>query len=132
MTGMAKYQVPRKTYLLLLEDHPGMEVRASSVSFGQLLSVADAADRARAGAGLAETRELFELFASKLVDWNLTDELEQDIPLTVNGLFSLDADLVQALALAWFGAMVEVDESLGKGSTSGAPSPEASIPMETL
>ena len=129
-TEAPKYVVQRKVYTLHFEEYPGMEIKASSVSMGQLLQVSDMADRARAGSGLAEVHGLLELFASRLVSWNLVDDIEQDIPLTLDGMLTLDTDLVLAAVLAWFGAMTQVDESLGKASTNGDTSAVLSLPME--
>lgn len=127
---MGKYKAQGKIYNLLFEDRPGLEVRTASISLGKLLEVADQADRVEAGAGLSEVMDLVALFVSKLRSWNVTDEKEQDIEPTREGFLSLDSDDALAMLLAWYQAMSgRIDQALGKGSTSGAPFPEESIPM---
>lgn len=127
---MGKYKAQGKIYGLRFEDIPELEVGVAAVSLGKLFDVADQADRARAGAGLAEVMELVELFASRLRTWNLIDEDDQDIPPTVDGFLSVDADDALLILVSWYEAMTgRIEERLGKASTSGATFPEQSIPM---
>lgn len=130
---MAK--VRRKVFILQFED-PGMaeyEVRVRSISLGKLLALGDQPDRARAGAGLEEVRELINVFCERLQSWNLTDETDEGVdipvPTTVDGLLELDAGDALAMVIAWLDAITAVTESLGKDLTSGERFPEASIPM---
>jgi hypothetical protein len=120
-----------KIYRLVFEGREGLEVRAATCSFGQLLDVGDEIDRARAGSGLAEVRDLVDLFASKLRSWNCLAEDKSEIPITSDGLLSLDVDVALDIVLAWVDVMtsMKMDRDLGKGSTSGARFPEESIPM---
>lgn len=150
---MGKYQARRKIFRLQFEDpaFEELEVRVKSVSMGKLLDVADEAQGLKDGAGLGVARELFALFISRVVNWNLQHELESsiegygvleadesaaeqfaDTPITVPGLLGHDPDLVLTVVLAWFDAMVSVSGPLEKSSTSGLQYPEGSIPMGAL
>jgi hypothetical protein len=125
------YRARGKLYRLKFEDKPDLDVRTAGVSLKQMFEVADQADRARAGAGLAEITDLVELFGSRLRFWNVVDEDDQDIPANAEGFWSLDSDDALGMLLAWTDAMTgQVPDGLGKDSTSGAPSLEASIPMD--
>ncbi len=123
------YVAQRKIFNLRFETYPELEVRVSSITLGQMFEVADQADRARAGAGLAEIRGLTEVFAAHLASWNVVNELGEAVPLTMDGFSTLDMDLALAMMVAWFEAMTGVDRDLGKGSTSGDTSLVAEIPM---
>lgn len=128
------YVAQRKTVKLQFEtpEHAGMEVSARVLSLGELLEVADQADRARAGAGLSEVRNLVKVFADALAGWNLERADGSAVPKTLAGVMSLDTDLALTMILAWFDGMVSIGSHLGKGSSSGRQFPEVSIPMETL
>lgn len=110
----------------------GAEVQIASLSLGQLLNLGDQPDRLRAGAGLSQVRELIELFAAKLRSWNLEDELSQALPMTVDAVLSLDFAFAGQMVRLWLDALTNVDDDLGKGSTSGRPSAPPNLPMEAL
>jgi len=129
-------KIRRKIFLLQFDD-PALadySIRVRSVSLGKILEVASDADRARAGAALAEVTGLLELFISRLESWNLTDETEDgdefDVPMTLEGLYSLDVADALIIVLAWYDAMTgQIGESLGKASIDGRPSDLLSLPM---
>lgn len=128
---MAKYRARGKLYRLQFEDKPDLDVRTAGVSLKQIFEKADQADRVRAGAGLAEVSELVDLFGSKLRFWNVVGEQDEEIPANAEGFWSLDSDDALAMLLAWIDAMTgQIPAGLGKDLTSGAPSLEASIPMD--
>ena len=110
------------------------EVVAASCSLGQLLELGDQPDRLRAGAGLSAVRGLVEMFASKVRSWNLEDDNDQPLPLptTAETLLKLDFRFATSMLLTWLKGMTDVDDGLGKGSTSGPPSAPPSFPMEAL
>lgn len=127
---MGKYKAQGTIFNLQFEEHPGLEVRVGSCSLGAIMALGDQPDRARAGAGLAEVRELIDLFTSRLKSWNLVDEDEVDVPTTTAGLLNhVDVNLALEIVVAWSDALTAVPDSLGKGSTSGERFPEESIPM---
>lgn len=126
------YRLKRKTLLLEFQgDLEGLTIKASSMSFGMLLELGDQTDRIRAGAGLGAVRELVEAFTSRIQEWNVEDEITGEIlPITMDAFLSMDMDVAGAALRAWLDAMTNVDESLGKGSTSGPPSAPVNFPME--
>lgn len=126
-------KIGRKVLLLRFEDpdFEGIEVRIRSTSMGRVLALKDQADAARKGGGLDELSELTDLFVAKLESWNIEDD-EGEVPATREGLLRLDLHDALYLITSWFDAMTSVGDDLGKGSISGSPSPEASIPMEVL
>lgn len=128
---MAK--IKRKVLVLKFEDEDfdGVEIRARAASMGRALELTGEADAARRpGTGLEQVNGLFDEFATALLSWNLEDDDDQPVPATRDGLLSLDIQDVMVIILAWFDAMLSIGEGLGKGSTSGSPFPEVSIPME--
>lgn len=126
------FKVERKILNLRFEEYEGMEVRARTVSFGQLMDVAEEAETLRADGKLGKVRGFLDLFTSRLESWNLEDEDDRPVPATSEGLLSLDTDMALAILLGWFDAMTAVAPSLGKDSISGPRFPEGSIPMERL
>ena len=110
------------------------EVRMASVSLGELLTLGDQPDRLRAGAGLQAVRELVGLFASRVESWNLEDDNDVTLPTptTVETILSLDSPFALKMILAWLNSMTNVDDDLGKGSTSGPLSEVPNFPMDPL
>ncbi len=132
------YVRPVTVYLLQFEDREGLEVRARSVPLGQLLELGDMAESLRSGEAQAfgEAKALFELFASKLKSWNLTeDDGTTPVPCDTSGLFSLEFPFATEILLAWFDAVASVSIPLGRRSTDGSLSVAPSIqttPLEPL
>ena len=109
-----------KVYRLVFDDPEleGLEVRARS------LSIAEARD---------DDRKVLDSFADALVSWNLEDENGQPLPATLETLETYpDVDFMNLIMDTWMTAVAGVDEELGKDSSSGEQSPEASLPMEPL
>lgn len=125
------YEVGDETIFVLQfgDKFDGLEIKAASLTFGELLDLGDQPDRVRAGAGLAEVRDLVAQFGKRLRSWNLTRN-GQPIPVSTEELLALGPRLAMSAVLAWCNGMVDVDDDLGKGSTSGRPSAPPNFPME--
>lgn len=144
-----------RTYRLVFEDDPdfeGLVVRARGLTVEQLLEATALADLAEAdidglaaqGRGLTpeqrdQVRRLFEMFAERLVSWNVEDEGPDGpdgegvpVPATLEGVLSQESTGVLRIIRTWLTAVAGVPSSLGKGSTSGATSRALSLPMEPL
>lgn len=104
-------------------EHHGAEARVRRMSFGEW------EDLVASG----EVDEMQE-FRERLVSWNLTDENDQPIPATAEGLRLVDTSLAGALKQAWIQSItgVHTADPLPQSSPSGEPSPVESIPMEAL
>lgn len=128
------YAPKRKIYNLSFEAHPGLEVKAASVSTGAFLEFAEIHESAR-GAGLSEIRGLFERFADQaLRSWNLEEEdadgERTPVPATLAGLLSQEIDFVFEIIDAWTDTIAGVDENLEAPSLDGNQSQVVSLPME--
>jgi hypothetical protein len=136
-----KFKRERRTVTLHFpEDHDlgGLEVKIQTVDFETFMNllellaeVENINDIKQAAPAL---RELFEGFATALVEWNLVDENDQDVPATLDGLKSnvLDAQDIQILIGEWLSAIGGVYGPLGQTSADGKQSVDlASIPTET-
>lgn len=123
------YRPKRKTYVLKFEgeEYKGLEVKIRGLNTGQLLDI----DTARADGGDEAIRAMLHLMANQLVEWNVEDD-DKPVPMTFEGVCSLDLDFNWAVINAWQNAMAGVPDPLESGSTSGEPSLVASIPTETL
>jgi hypothetical protein len=128
---MAK--IGRKLLVLQFEDpdFTGVEVRVYSAPLRLVLELSGQAEAARANEGIDRTGQLIDEFIKRLESWNIEND-EGDVPPTRDGLLSLDLSDAYYILVSWFDAMMSVSRNLGKGSTSGKPSPEASIPMEAM
>lgn len=128
-----------KIYVLKFDGElEGLEVRMHGASAGQLIEL-DSMEYKTAEA----LTELFLLFGSKLISWNL--ETEDGTPITFDRdgdetpdeakarvLKEQDIDFVFDILGAWKNAILGVSAPLGQRSTDGEQFPEESIPMETL
>lgn len=86
-------------------------------------------------------REQLEIFVRVLVDWNLEDDEEQVLPLTVDSLLATEDKVVNAMLRAWETAgqpAAPLEEPSTSGEDSSAPpideattELERSLPMES-
>jgi len=120
-----------KIYKLVFDedtDHPGLEVQVRSLSMGQLLKV---------WAGDGTSAGTFEMFAERLISWNLEDEVTgEPVPTTREALEAEDDDLINAIIKLWIAEVMGVPAPLESGSGSGVTSPVesmlAEIPSQSL
>ena len=119
--------------------YDGLEVTVDSASIGLLTAIAEkydslmtlAAAKVDLQAAMPALNTLLGMFAGVLESWNV-EKRGEPVPVTVEGLQSLDAAFVLEIIGAWLTGTVAVDEDLGKGSTSGEPSPEELAAMAQL
>lgn len=124
---MAGYKRNPKIYKLVFDettDYPGLEVQARTLSLGQLLDARTRDDDED------ETKAMVDLFAERLVSWNLLDEDEQPVPATIEGIRDQDDDLILAVINRWQAAMRGVPAPLESGSASVGTSPVESVLTE--
>lgn len=123
---------PRKIYKLQFADgdFQGAEVRMRGISTGQFMDIGE--DREKAEEEYEARVRLFSLTAEQLVSWNLEREDGTPVPANLDGIREQDLRFTFALIDAYQQAIAGVPDPLQQGSPSGEPSPEASIPMETL
>lgn len=128
------YRPKRKTYALDFEgtDYDGLEVRLRGLTTGELLDAMEKKDAANEDANSGEFRELLELVAEKIVDWNVEDDDGRPVEPTLAALIDQDPDFNLAIINAWTTAISGVPAPLDDASPGGDPSVEASIPMEPL
>ena len=110
-------------------EHHGAEARIRRMSYGEWEAVVGAD-----GSEGADETSATEEFAKRLVSWNLTDDNDQPIPATPEGLRLVDTSLVAALKQAWVQALTGVHDAdpLAQTSPSGERSLVESVPMEAL
>lgn len=112
-------------------DYPGLEVQVRTLSLGQLLAI-----RAKGQAGEDATSGMVDLFADRLVAWNLEAEDGTPVPATREAVEAEDDDMILAVINRWQEAMAGVPAPLDSGSPSGPPSAVESmlteIPSESL
>lgn len=135
--------VRNRIFKLVFEDPQmeGLEVRARSVPLRDILDLTKLAgqdlnalpDDER----LAVAEAMLGLFAKALVSWNIEDEDPDGgpnvpLPADLDGLKSLEVDFAMEIVYQWMEAIMGVIGPLGAKFSSGAPSLEASLPMDPL
>jgi len=131
------YVRQRKVYRLRFadEDMAGLVVQARSAPVGQFIGLTKLAQLRGNDVtpeDMGKLDELFRGFAGCLESWNLEDSDGTPVPATLEGLYSQETDFVLQIIFAWIEAVAGVPGPLGKPSSDGGRSLEASMPMETL
>lgn len=129
----------RKFYTLKFPEghaHHGLEVSVKALSYRDLTTITETQAVVREDAGHSEQLRvmdpIFEILAKSIIKWNLTDEDDKPVNTDVESLKGEDFAMIMAIVDAWTTAVTGISAKLGKGSNSGKPFPEVSIPMETL
>jgi len=121
------FRVPLRTARLVFTDlYEGAEVVVRlSVPLGVAVSMAERENN-------EDPRPVYTSFVQFGLDrWNLEDDTGSPVPMTVEGLESLPADLVMLMIDQWVRQIGNVPAPLAQPSSNGSMSPEASIPMGT-
>jgi hypothetical protein len=134
------YTPKRRVYKLVFEpgdDLAGLEIRAQSPSMGEALELAELEATARVAAergDMSGVRPQLEMFIKYVVTWNLETADKEAIPVSVDGLLTLEPRDVMRILDDWQDAISGVTAPLGQPSNSGAPFPAGlpPMPMETL
>lgn len=132
--------VGARVFDLVLPERPeyvDIKVSARGLTVGEALDYAEFMDGlaflAPVIRDLAEVEKrdrAYELFATRVVEWNLEVRVGVPLPKTLDGMRALDWRMAKDLIGAWVRAVAEVPDPLEERSTGGEPSPEESIPME--
>jgi len=131
------FQAPRRTYSLEFEgeDFDGLVVKVRPPTVGEALAnfdlswmqAEDISEKERLG----RLRDLYELFVSRLISWNLEVDGEL-VPTTLDGLLSLDNDFGIRIVRSWLFETSAVPRPLAESSPAGEVPEELSLPMEPL
>jgi hypothetical protein len=126
-------------------DLDGLEIVMRSVSTGRILELQEMATVTNAAIAAAQdgtdggtsvdpamVRKMVEMVAGAMISWNLEDDDDVPVPITVEGLLDQEIDFLMQIVMAWTEAIAGVAAPLEPGSTSGVNALEASLPMETL
>lgn len=119
------------------EQYQGVKVLAKGLTVGEALEFGEFMDGLRIApvmtAEEVEKRDRsYELFASRLVEWNLESKPGEPLPMTLDGMRQLDWSWGKDFIRSWVKAVSDVPAPLSQPSGDGSPSPVASIPMEPL
>lgn len=123
----------KMNYLLKFEDDEfeGLEVEVKGMSVKTALRVSTLLSEVDDEFN-KELEESVQLLCDHLVSWNLENEDDEILPITLETLYEQDMPFVKELLSAWLEVAVGTSEELGKESNSGETSLEGQIPMETL
>lgn len=119
-------------YVLNFVNDPrygGMRVRVREPSAGQLEQMLDLGERAKAGEiNKATAKDLFDLLASGLKDWNLRRD-GVAIPADADGVRTMGLPFLVQMLDAWTSAHEAAVKAAAEGIT-GQPLEITSLPME--
>jgi hypothetical protein len=123
-----------KIYKLVFadEEFDGLEVRARGLTTAELLEMKSLEPSGDETEDAEKLQRQIELFAGKLVSWNLETPGGQAVPASLDGVKSQDLEFVLQIIDAWMRAVISVPGPLGDRSNGGGTFPEASLPMEPL
>jgi hypothetical protein len=124
-----KYE-PRLTKITFPEGDElhGLELRVKSVPLGKFFEIAKMRDNMEESA-----EEVFGLFSSSIVDWNLEDDEGNKVPSNVEGILDLDSNFSLKLLDFWMRAIVTVPAPLLNSSNGGKSTEDlGGLPMEIL
>ena len=120
--------VPKRTLYKLdfsQTEYAGLEVVTRSAAIGVLLRILELADEAESASlkdSMGKLDELFGLFESALVEWNVEDEGRRPVPATKAGLLSQDSSFCLAVIQMWAREMTQAPPTSPTASGDGATS----------
>jgi len=122
----------RKVYKLDFEgtEYEGLEAKVRGLTTGEYLEIVSLS--APGTEGDKETEAMLRMFAAHLLSWNLTDEDDEPVPTTYEGVKTNDFVMNMYIINAWTNAIATVPEKTEKKSLSGETAPVELIPTETL
>lgn len=133
------YEV-EEIYILEWENRPGAQVKARSISSGELLQwsakqamLREAAEAEGGNSRDVAFRHMAELLTEVVESWTF-ERRGVPVPITEDGCLMLGHKLLLAVYKAYMDESAEVDEGsdLGKDSNSGDSYPEELQAMEVL
>ena len=128
------YVRDRKIYKLVFADpeFDGLEVRARGLTTAELLEMQALEPTGNEAEDATKLERQLQLFAGKLVSWNLEEPEGVPVPTTLDGVKTQELDFIMQVIDAWMRAVMGIAAPLGPPSNSGGTSLEASLPMEPL
>lgn len=125
------FEPPEHTYKLTFADGPytGLEATVRGFSIGKVLELR-ALNSAPRDPDRDPLAEEIDLLIESIESWNVEKHGAPVAPTRENILAQAPA-MTTLIVKEWMAAVTAVPAPLDGPSTSGSPSPEASIPMET-
>lgn len=108
----------------------GLVVRARGLSIGDLKVVSSVPMDAKGIQQLDAVGPLLDVFADRIISWNLVDEKDEPVGTSREDMAQADMRTVLPVVMAWVTEVSSIPDPLPKGSNSGQQFPEVSIPME--
>lgn len=110
----------------------GISVREYNEGLQRGMETSKLEGKERFAAVAASDTHAIELFADRLVSWNLEDDDGKPIPADIEGVRSLDNRTFEIITSAWYKAMVEVPTSSSSTSNGSRQSEEDSLQLGNL
>lgn len=110
-------------------DYPGLEVKIRTLNMGQIIAARTGKNSDDGKDGVVAS---VEMFAERLISWNLEDEAGNPVPTTLEAIYEEDDDFILGIINRWTDAVSGVKAPLPQSSPSGELSAVESVPMEAL
>ena len=124
------YRPKPRQYRLKFRDaeFEGLEVVMGSMTVGEWEQfMAPAPDDPAGRAKVNEANK--ELFADRVISWNLTDAEDKPVPVTLAAIRAMDRPFFTNLTSAWVLALLGVDPTSGPASSNGGTNGETAPEM---
>lgn len=127
---MARKRIPRIIeFKVPYAEGDDLNVKAKVISFGEVRKVLRELDN-------DNEVDMMDFVGRKLAEnivwWDYEEEDGSPIPVNQETIDGLEFTETIAIVNAWLGEMTGPNEELGKGSSSGVPSPELNLTAEAL
>lgn len=127
------FEPPENAYKLTFADDPytGLEVTVRGFSMGKVLENRALSASGARDATQDELARLMDMLIENIDGWNVE---KKGVPLepTRENILAQDPKMLMAVVNEWTAAVTGVSAPLDGGSTSGADTPELSLPMEPV
>lgn len=133
---MAGFRPAPKRYKLTFddsEDLKGLEVTMGTVTLGEYNEMMRAGLMAGVTAEVLDANEhLLDIFADRIVAWNLLDVKGKPVPRTPEAVRGQERHIITAIIGAWQLRLVGVDPTSNGTSSSGVTTLEESLDLGSL
>lgn len=105
-------------------EYPEIEIKALSATLREWHSLTPGVPM--------EDDEVVSLLVKKITHWNLVDEDDNPLPISIESFDTFDFELIRTIFVQYQLAIRGIPSELGKESTDGENPIVDSIPMETM
>ena len=128
------FKVPNSTTVLKFagDKYDGLEVVARKGSVADAMAAERMFEEAKNASEAQGAKLIFEFLSGFIVSWNVEDDEDVSVPVTLDALIKFPAEFAWDIFAAFIEQTSGVGSELGKDSGSTKTAPAESIQMEAL